>query len=157
MDDALLMGRAERFGNLPRNRQCHVDTKGAPHDSVSQRWPLDKLHDDGWKPIRFLESVHLCDLRMIEAREQLRFSPEARELVGIAGDRCRQELDGDVSIQVGVSRPVDFAHSPGTKGRENLVWTDGPRFLQVHLTPQSTSRVDGILRPTSVGLCHNAE
>ena len=42
MDDALLVRRLERFGDLPRDRQCLIDRNRALRDPVGERRPLDQ-------------------------------------------------------------------------------------------------------------------
>jgi hypothetical protein len=39
---------------------------------------------------------------MIERREHLRFTTEAREAIGIVGNGWQQDLDGDLAIQLRV-------------------------------------------------------
>ena len=51
------------------------------------------------------------DVRMIQRCQHLRFPFEPRQAIGIAGECRRQDLDGDVAIQLGIARPVDLAHA----------------------------------------------
>jgi hypothetical protein len=49
---------------------------------------------------------------MIERREHLRFSPEAGEAVGIAGDGGQQDFDRDLAIERRVASLVDSPIPP---------------------------------------------
>jgi hypothetical protein len=46
---------------------------------------------------------------------------EALQPVGVCGDVLRQDLEGDLAIELGVARAVDLAHPPGTERGEDLV------------------------------------
>ena len=47
--------------------------------------------------VRFLQPIDRADVRMIQRRENLRFSPEANEAFGIVCEAGRQGLQGDVA------------------------------------------------------------
>ena len=50
---------------------------------------------------------------MIERGEHLRLALEAREAIGIGGERLGQDLDRDVAPELRVARAVDLAHPAG--------------------------------------------
>ena len=50
VDDALLMGRIQGFGDLSRNRQRVFDWHRAVRDAVGQRRPLDQ-QDERPRPL----------------------------------------------------------------------------------------------------------
>ena len=39
---------------------------------------------------------------MVKLGEELRFALEAREALGVGGERLGQDLDGDLALQLGV-------------------------------------------------------
>jgi hypothetical protein len=47
--------------------------------------------------------------------EQLRFPLEAREAIGIARERVRDDFQRDVAVESGVARAVDLAHATGAE------------------------------------------
>ena len=55
--------------------------------------------------------------------QDLGFALEALELIPVVREVVRQDLDGDVASKLGVTRPVDFAHSAAAERRQNLVGT----------------------------------
>ena len=63
MDDAALVRRAERHGDLARNRKRLVQRKGPLRDSVGKGRPLDELHHERLHAIGLLEPVDRCDVR----------------------------------------------------------------------------------------------
>ena len=61
------------------------------------------------------------DVRMVEGGQQLRFALEARNALRIAAERVGKDLDRDVAPELGVARPVDFAHPTHSERGENFV------------------------------------
>src|SRR6186997_551442 len=61
---------------------------------------------------------------MIERRQDLRLTFEAREARGIARERLGQNLDCHVALQSCISCAVDLAHSTGTELTADLVHTE---------------------------------
>jgi hypothetical protein len=55
------------------------------------------------------------DVRVVQRRKRLRLAREACDAIAIGGKSVRKDLDGDVAIQPGVSRPVHFAHTAGAE------------------------------------------
>jgi hypothetical protein len=48
---------------------------------------------------------------MVQRGQDLGFAMEAREAIGIRGDGCRQQLDGDLPFQPRVGGAIDLAHA----------------------------------------------
>ena len=72
MDDALLVRRLERLGDLLRDRQRVVERNRAARDPLRQIVTLDEFHDEGAHPAGFFEAVDVRDVRVIQGRERLR-------------------------------------------------------------------------------------
>ena len=53
------------------------------------------------------------DVRMVQRGEDFGFALEAREPIGIAGERLGQHLDRDLAFQLGVRRAIHLAHPAG--------------------------------------------
>ena len=66
MDDALLVRRFERLGDLLRNRQCLVKRNRPLCDEVRQRWPVHQLQHEGADAFGFFQAVDRGDVRMVE-------------------------------------------------------------------------------------------
>jgi hypothetical protein len=69
MNDAVLMGRLEPFGNLPRDLEhpCERHRRlAATLDHLRQRWSFHELHDQRGSAARLVEAIQLGDVRMIE-------------------------------------------------------------------------------------------
>ena len=66
MDDALLVGGFERFGNLLRDGECFIDWDRPARNALRQILALDQLHDQGTHAAGLLKPVDVRDVRMIE-------------------------------------------------------------------------------------------
>ena len=53
---------------------------------------------------------------MVERREHLRLALEPGETIGVGREEVRQDLDGDVALQLRVARLVDLAHPARSDG-----------------------------------------
>ena len=60
----------------------------------------------------------------VEGRERFQLPLESRQTIGITGQRLGQDLERDLSIELGVARAIDLAHTPGPERAENLVRAD---------------------------------
>src|SRR5690242_9378814 len=58
---------------------------------------------------------------MGELRDAQRLALEACNGIGIAVEMRRQNLDGDLTIQPGIARPVDVAHTARPERRDDFV------------------------------------
>lgn len=87
MHDALLVGRFERFGDLPRDRQGLVDRNRAARSPLRQILALDELHDESVRASGLLEPVDGRNVRMVERRERPRLALEADQALGVRGKR----------------------------------------------------------------------
>jgi hypothetical protein len=70
---------------------------------------------------RFFKSVYRRDVRMIQGGQRLRLSFEARDPVGIFGERVGQYLDGYRAAERRVGRAIDLAHPAFADGRGDFV------------------------------------
>ncbi len=101
----------ESFGNLAADFQCFFDGKRSLVQPFSERLTFDQLQNQEAFAIGFLQTIDGGDVGMIERCEQLGFTLETGQPLGISGEDVRQNLDGDLSVQVCVFGPVDFAHA----------------------------------------------
>ena len=61
---------------------------------------------------------------MIERGQELGFTLESSDTIGIGGDRRRQNLQRDVTLQPGIARAIHFAHSAFAQLRDNRIRPD---------------------------------
>jgi hypothetical protein len=69
--------------NLFRNRQGFIDRNQPLCDAVSERRPLDQLHDERLQAIGLFEPVDVRDVRMIQRGQDFGFALKTRKSFGI--------------------------------------------------------------------------
>src|SRR5262245_51112930 len=125
VDDALLVRRFERIGDLPRNRDGLVDRESAGlRQALGQGQALDELHHERPGVSRLLESVQLRDVRVVQSGERSGFTLEPISAYGIGRRVVRQDLEGNLSTEPGVLGAIDLAHPADTDQRHDLVLAD---------------------------------
>ena len=72
-------------------------------------------------PSALFQSVNRADVGMVERRQQARFAREARPALGIGGEVRRQDLDRDVTPELGVACAIDLAHAAGAERGDDRV------------------------------------
>jgi hypothetical protein len=114
MNDALLMGRFERFRDLLRDRECFVEGDRAARNPLREVLALDEFHHERGDASTLLEAVDGGDVRIVQGREHFRFALKTREPIVVRCQCRRQDLDRDLALQFRVGRPKHLAHSPFT-------------------------------------------
>ena len=89
MDDPLLVRCFEAVRDLPGDRQRFIEGNRSPGDALRQILANHQLHDERMGPVRVVESVDLRDVGMVERRQHLRFSVEARQSIRVVGEDVR--------------------------------------------------------------------
>ena len=128
VDQAALVRRFERVGDLERDPQRLGQRHSAAGNPRRQILSLDQLHDQrrdlapfvAWQ---FCDFVDLGDVGVTQGGERLGFAFEARQPLRVCGEEFGEDLDGDVAIEPRVARAIDLAHTTGAKGRDNGVRT----------------------------------
>src|SRR6516162_4902465 len=83
VDDALLMGGFERLGDLLGNAEGVINRDGAASDSLIQALAVNEFEHEELRAVGFFEAVDLRDVRVIERRENLGFTTESGDALGI--------------------------------------------------------------------------
>ena len=107
-------------------------------------------------PSDVLDAVDRGDVRMIQRREQARLALEAREPLGIGGERRRQDLDRDVAAEPGVARAVDLAHAARAERCHHLVDAEPRTGGERQGTCLTSPRPASPRRRASSGHCRRA-
>ena len=124
MDDAFLVRRVERFGNLARNREGLGDRQRSAREAIGKGGALDQLEDQRRHPIDVLEAVDRANVRMIERSKEAGFTGEAGTTLGVCCEVRREDLDGNVAPKLAVVRAIDLTHAAGTEQGRDLVWAE---------------------------------
>ena len=142
MNDALVMRRFQRFGDLTGDgqdlRQTQADrcpsTVGCSRfgDQVGQRAPLDELHDQGAEAVALFETMDGRDVGVIQRREHLRFAAKTGQRILIVEKGFGQDLHGDVAIEPRVAGAIDLSHPASTAELQDFVRADSGTNVQGH-------------------------
>jgi hypothetical protein len=95
-----------RVGDLPRDGDRLRDRQRPPRDHLRQVLALDQLHHQRAATVALLETVDGGDVRVVELRQELRLALEARQPVGVGGERRREHLDRHLAPQRGVGGAI---------------------------------------------------
>ena len=98
MDDAFLVRSVECFGDLPREGDRLGDGERPARQAIRECGPFDELEDQRHDPVGLFQSIDRADVRMVERRQQSRFTREAGATLGIG-------MKSDGRILIATSRP----------------------------------------------------
>jgi hypothetical protein len=65
--------------------------------------------------------VDVRDVRVVECSEDLGLALEARQAIGIRSQGLGQDLDGDLTFQVRIGRPVDLTHAASADWGDDFI------------------------------------
>ena len=82
---------------------------------------LHQLRDDEWSRAVDADIVDRSDIGVLESGGCLTFAFESLTSFRVLRHVGWQDLEGNVSTKAEVVRPVDFAHSAGPQGRDDLI------------------------------------
>ena len=131
MDDALLVGRFEGFGDLLGDGEGFVDRDGPLLDAICQRRPLDQFEDQRSDAVSLLQPVDAADVWVVQRGEDLGFALEASQAVRVGRERLGQHLQRHVPVELRVAGLPDFTHTAfadlggdgvRAEGRSRLKW-----------------------------------
>ena len=128
MDDPGGMGGGERVGDLRRDLGRLGDRKRPPlPQHLSQVDPRDELHHDVVDRTVRAAVVYRDDVRMVETGRRARLACEPLNERRILGERGRQHLDRDRTVENPVDGAVDDTHPAPAEYLEQVVAV-GDRF-----------------------------
>src|SRR5262245_47004888 len=111
MADPFLVRGFECIENLAREGERVFDRDWTSAHPFGERLPLNQFEDQVALTIGLGEVIDRGDVGMIQGSDGLRLTMESRDAIGILRMRGRQNLDGDLSIELGVLGSVDLAHA----------------------------------------------
>src|SRR5687767_6000681 len=92
--------------------------------------------------VRVLEPMDVRDIGMVERRQQLRFAAEPAQTLWVVGEQVRENLDRDVTVQLGIAGPIDLTHTTGPEGRADFVRAEAGSERQRHRAPDDRAGAD---------------
>ena len=119
------MEHFESFGDLSGDYEGLVNGDRAAGKAIGERLPFDELEDQVLVTVGLFKAVDRADAGVVERRQDLRFTLEAGESVGVLGEMRGKSLDRNLAVQSGVEREVDLPHAPPAEFAFDLEWADG--------------------------------
>jgi hypothetical protein len=104
------MRRFKRVRDLFRDGQGFIERNRAAGNSPREILALYELHHERLDAGGVFQSVDGRDVRMVQRSEDFGFALKAREPIIVSGEGGRQNLDRDLTLQVGVGCPIHLAH-----------------------------------------------
>ena len=86
MDDALLVRRLQRLGDLFRDQQCVVEWDRSTRGPLGEILAFDELHHEGLDAVALFQSVDGRDVRMVQGGEDFGFALKPREPIVVSGE-----------------------------------------------------------------------
>ena len=121
MNDASVMGFAQRVGDFDAVAQHLIERQGPAINSFGEGLPLAELHYQILDTVLTPDVVEDADVRVTECGDGFRLAFETDAKSRVAGKLARQKLDGHTAIQTRVASAVDFTHSARTHALDDLV------------------------------------
>ena len=112
MNDAFLVGRFQSVRDLAR-----VVQRGLQRDRPLERCAIDQFHHQR----AILYAINGRDVGMVQCGKHLGLALEAGHAFRVTGERIRQHLQRDFTLQLGVFGAINLAHAPRADRREDLV------------------------------------
>ncbi len=131
MNDAPLVRRLQRLGDLLPDQQGFVKWDRSTRGPLGEILALDELHHEGLDAVAVFQSVDGRDVRMIQGGEDFGFALKPSEPIVVSSERGWQNLDRDLTLQLRVGRAIHLAHPAFADLRGDVVnadagtWTEG--------------------------------
>ena len=124
MNDVLAVRGIQPGGDLLRDVDRFSEWNRSSADSLRQGFSVDQLEDQRRDPVLFLDAINCGDVRMIDGGQRARFAIESRESIVIGLKPLRQNLDGDVTTELGIAgcgTPRPSRLRPASRGRDKTL------------------------------------
>src|SRR5688500_2109650 len=115
MDDALVVSRRERVGDLNSEVQRAFDRHGTPPEDVREALALDVLHDDVRVGPDVEHVVDGGDVRVGESPGGAGFAVETPARIGEAEPGGGRLLERDLAAEPRVPREIHVSHAAGAE------------------------------------------
>ena len=141
MNHPRLVRGLQRVSDLLRNRQRVFDWYRALRDTVGERRALDQLQDKRMRALGFFDAVDGGDIRVVEAGENLRLAPKPGKAVRVIGEGVREDLQGDLTVELGVSRLPDLPHAALADEGGDIIVPEAGAGTERHTGPERTGQL----------------
>ena len=125
MDDATVVRSFQGSSDLTGCLQGLFDfDTSSPRNTLLKRLSFNKLHGDESLSVEIFEPVDDRYVGVVQGSEELGLALEASQTFGVGGEILGQDLDGDITLELRIARPIHLAHTARTERFEDLVVTE---------------------------------
>ena len=132
MDHPGLVRGLQRLRNLLGNGQRLIQRDRPFGDPVGEGRAFHQLQDQRLGVFALLDAVDLRNVRVVQAGEHLRFPLEPGEPIRVSGEGVGQDLQRDVTAQLGVGGAIDLAHPAFADEGGHVVMAEATTWTQGH-------------------------
>ena len=126
MDDSAVMRRLQRLGDLGADSQRISNRQPSVREHLRQLRSFNQFEHQRVCPVELLETVYRPDVRVIDRREDSRFTFEALKPIRIVSPGGGKHFQRDIAAEARVVCAIDLAHSAGAECGHNHVRADVP-------------------------------
>ena len=120
MNDAFVVRKLQGVTDLRDDCQRFGRPQSAGSNRLSQVGSVDVFHDEIIQSVRFTKVVHGDDGRVIQHGQCPCLAHEAFGKGGILADFWRKDFQGDVAVELRLTRFVNGSHSPFAQQLDDL-------------------------------------
>ena len=133
-----LVGSFEGLGNLEGECEGFFDRDGPTLQPFRQRVAFDEFEDKEPGAFVFFESVDRGDVRMVQRRQQLRFTFKPGQTLFVLGELFGESLDGDFAPELGVLGTPHLTHAAlAERGKDFVAAELGAGVIGLAIQPSS--------------------
>ena len=110
MHQASSMSGGQTLARLPKNAEHFAPGTRLLFQPCPKRPSVDELHRDEDVIFESPDVINRNDVRVRQARHRLGFAQQPRAQIARISNAWMEQLDGDLSIELGIVRGVDHSH-----------------------------------------------
>ena len=133
------VGLLKTVGDLTRDLQGFFQGKRSLFDAKGEVLALGQLHHQKPVALELLDPVEPGDVGVVQRGEGAGFSTETSDPFRIVEQLVGKDLEGDLTIQLGVTGAVDLTHAASAEQVEDLEVSDGLADQRAGLLGQGAS------------------
>ncbi len=121
VNDVLLVRRFERLSDLLRDGQRFIKGDRAACNALGQVVAFDEFHHERGDAPALFQAVYGGNVRVVQRGEDFGFALKTREPIVVSGQRGRQDLEGDLTLQLRIGGPIHLPHPAFADLRNDFV------------------------------------
>ena len=120
MRDALSMSRLQGLRDLQGDGERLLCGQRSMAKPLRESFAFDEFQNEESPVSAFSQIVNGRHMRMIELRNNSRFTLETTEPLGVARKLFGKDLDGYVALQLQIARAIHLTHASGAQRSEDF-------------------------------------